>query len=564
MIQYLQKLSSLLTARNKISLVSLLFLTILLSIIETVGISAIMPFISMASNPNLMESGYYKEIFEIFGFKEKKMFIIAFGLALIVFYLFRAFFNIYYSYLLNKFSFGSYHEFASKLFKGYVELPYREFINRNTSTLTKTIVSEAYNLTLMIQNSLILMSEFFTVIFLYFILVLMSWKMTLLLSFILGLKIILLTRAISKISKIQGAKRALVQEDYYRIISETFGNFKMIKLIGNEKNIFDTFNKASYGFSKANIIHATISIVPRSALETIGFSVLISIVIYTLYAHENAEYIIPLISMYALALYRMLPAINRMMYSYNSILFLHKALDIVHADLTYSTEIEGKEKISFFTKIELYGLDFSYDGKKILFKNIDLVINKGEKIAIIGESGSGKSTLVDILIGVYKPCKGVVRIDGHDLTSRNIKSWRAKIGYIPQSVYLFDGTVGENVAFGNKMDELKIINALRQANLWDYLITKNGINTIVGENGIQLSGGQKQRIGIARALYSNPEVLVLDEATSSLDIETETKIMEEIYNISADKTLIIVAHRVSTIEKCQKIYTVLNGKIVNG
>lgn len=563
MTEYIRKLRSLLTKKDKKFLLILFLLTIFLSIIETVGISAIMPFISIASNPDLIDdNGYYKQVFNLFGFKEKNDFIIAFGFILIGFYIFRSFYNLIYSYLLNRFSFGSYHQFSFKLFQGYVGLPYKEYVNRNTAILTKTIINEASNLTSLIQNSLMLLSEFFTVIFLYTILFYVNWKMTLALSLILTIKVILLTKALSKIIKIQGEKRNILQEKFYRIISETFGNFKMVKLIGNEKMIFDSFAQASQGYSKANIINATVATIPRNVLETIGFSALIAVVMYILYIYENAAFVIPIISMYALALYRMLPAINRMMNNYNVIIFLYKSLDIVHTDLMYDVESEGTEKINFGNHVKLYNIGFSYDGKNNVLEDVTLSIKKGEKIAFVGESGSGKSTLVDLIIGIYKPCRGAIYIDDKALTVKNIKAWRSKVGYIPQSIYLFDGTVADNVSFGQKTDELKVVEALKKANIWDFLSSKNGIHTMVGEGGIQLSGGQKQRIGIARALYGDPEILVLDEATSALDMGTEASIMDEIYEASSNKTLIVIAHRLSTIERCTKRFKLEDGVLV--
>ncbi len=562
MINYVRKLHSLLTLKNKRFLLVLLLMSILLSLIETIGISAIMPFISIASNPALIENGYYKEIYDLLGFKDKNTFIITFGFILISFYIFRSLYNLIYAYLLNRFAYGSYHQFAFKLFQGYIALPYKEFAKRNTGVLTKTIITEASNLTGLIQNSLTLVSELFTVTFLYILLFLVNWKMTLALSLILTIKIILLTKILSKVIKTQGEKRANVQEKFYRILSETFGNFKMLKLIGNEKMILDSFGEASRGFSKANVINATFASIPRNILEAIGFSSLIAVVIYILYIYQNAAFVIPIISMYALALYRMLPAINRMMTNYNNILFHYKSLDLVHTDLMYEIECEGTENIDFEKSISLKNISFSYNGNNNIITNINLLINKGQKIAFIGESGSGKSTLVDIIIGIYKPCTGKIILDDKDVTIHNIKSWRTKIGYIPQSIYLFDGSVAENVSFGKNFDEVKLINALKKANIYDFLLSKDGLDTRVGEGGIQLSGGQKQRIGIARALYGDPEILVLDEATSALDIETETKIMDEIYNLSGDKTLIIIAHRLSTIERCDTIYKLENGQIV--
>jgi ATP-binding cassette subfamily B protein/ATP-binding cassette subfamily C protein len=184
-------------------------------------------------------------------------------------------------------------------------------------------------------------------------------------------------------------------------------------------------------------------------------------------------------------------------------------------------------------------------------------------VAFVGESGGGKSTLVDLLIGINKPGSGVIYIDGAALTDANIRSWRGRIGYIPQSIYLFDGTVAENISFGEEEDPERLEQVLKMANIWDFLTGKDGIHTRVGEGGIQLSGGQKQRIGIARALYSDPEVIVLDEATSSLDNETEERIMDEIYKASNDKTLIIIAHRLSTVELCDRRIRIENGRIVD-
>ena len=191
-----------------------------------------------------------------------------------------------------------------------------------------------------------------------------------------------------------------------------------------------------------------------------------------------------------------------------------------------------------------------------------LTIKKGEKIAFVGESGSGKSTLVDIIIGLYRPKTGYIKIDDEILDEKNLKSWRKKIGYIPQTIYLFDGTVAKNVALGEKIDKKRVVEALKKAKILDFLKEHHqGLNTRVGEGGVKLSGGQKQRVAIARALYDNPEVLVLDEATSALDNETEEKIMEEIYKISENKTLIIIAHRLSTLKKCEKIYKIEDGRL---
>lgn len=559
----INKLRAITTKKDKVFLLVLLFLSIFLSLIETIGISAIMPFITLATNPEMIQSNSYsKAIYDFFAFSSSNKFVAFFGVVLIVFYIFRAIYSMFYTYLLNRFSFGRFHIFAFRLFTNYTHLPYKRFVKRNSAEMVKTITSEANNLSSFIQAVLNMLSEFFTITLLYILLLLVNWKMTLVLTAFLGLKVFFLIFSLKKNIKKQGEKRATLQSKFYRILNETFGNFKMIKLIQNEEKLFKEFENASSGYARANILNNTLNQLPRLSLETMGFGVLIAIVVYVLISHNDASFVLPIISMYALALYRMLPAINRILTSYNQMLFLNKSLDIMYEELSYTPPKEGFRKIEFKDKIELKNISFEYiKGKKVL-ENINLTINKGEKIAFVGESGSGKSTLVDLIIGLYKPLSGNINIDDVELNSENIRAYRSKVGYIPQSIYLFDGTVGENVSFGYEYDEEKIIECLKKANIYEFLSQKEETQTLVGDGGIQLSGGQKQRIGIARALYSNPEILVLDEATSALDNDTEEKIMQEIYEASEDKTLLIIAHRLSTVERCERKIRLDNGKIV--
>ncbi|HEF3481883.1 TPA: ABC-type lipopolysaccharide transporter PglK, partial [Campylobacter jejuni] len=212
--------------------------------------------------------------------------------------------------------------------------------------------------------------------------------------------------------------------------------------------------------------------------------------------------------------------------------------------------------------LKICNLSFGYEGKKHLFKNLNLNIKKGEKIAFIGESGCGKSTLVDLIIGLLKPKEGQILIDEQELNANNTKNYRQKIGYIPQNIYLFNDSIAKNITFGDAVDEEKLNRVIKQANLEHFIKNlSQGVQTKVGDGGSNLSGGQKQRIAIARALYLEPEILVLDEATSALDTQSEAKIMDEIYKISKDKTMIIIAHRLSTITQCDKVYRLEHGKL---
>jgi ATP-binding cassette subfamily B protein/ATP-binding cassette subfamily C protein len=556
-----KKLNELLERKRKFYLVVLFFMSILLSLIETAGVSVVMPFISVASNPELLDSGRYKDFYDLFSFTDKNSFIITFGAVIIIFYFGRSFYNIFYNYVLNKYSLGTYRSFAARLFKTYLALPYKVYVQKNPSVLGQVMTGEANNLSTLLQNLLQIFSESFTVLLLYCFMVLVNWQITLVLTVILILIVLLVFSTLIRASKKLGDRRYAANVKVSRTIWETFNNYKFIKLKGNESEIFNVFNDAVSRQSHTSIISATLGNIPKNILENLGFSLLIAVVCFILWRYHSAAMVIPVISMYALALYRMLPAINRILGYFNSIAYLQRSLHIIYDDLNLETDQEGSVPMVFSQSIRGENLWFRYINGGDVIKDVSLEIKIGEKIAFIGESGSGKTTLVDIIIGIYRPIQGNLYVDNVLIDTNNIRSWRSKIGYIPQTIYLFDGTVAENIAFGSEYDEEKIIQVLKKAKIWDFLKTKEGIQTCVGEGGIQLSGGQKQRIGIARALYNDPEVLVLDEATSSLDDETEAEIMNEIYDVSGSKTLIIIAHRLSTINRCNRRIRIEDGVI---
>ncbi|MCL2319038.1 MAG: ABC transporter ATP-binding protein [Treponema sp.] len=556
------KINWLLDRRRKLLLVVLFFMAIVLSFIETAGVSVVMPFISVASDPSLLSSGKYKFFYDLFGFTDTTRFILFFGLAIIIFYFFRSLYNIFYSYFMNRFSLGTYRYFASRLFKTYLALPYKVYVQKNPSILNQMIGAEANNLCSLLLNLLQIFSESFTVLLLYCFMVMVNWQMTIVLTAILILIIFVVFATLIRTSKKLGDKRYAANVKLSRTIWETFNNYKFIKLKGNEGEILETFNDSTSKLSRTAVLTATLGSIPKNILENLGFSLLIAAICYILWRYNSAAMVIPVISMYALALYRILPAINRILGYFNSIAYLQRSLHMVYDDLNLETDEEGSAPVKFEKTIRGENLWFSYMSGGHVIKNISFEINIGEKVAFTGESGSGKTTLVDIIIGLYRPLKGCLYIDNIPIDDSNIRSWRSRIGYIPQSIYLFDGTVAENVTFGSTPDESRIKQVLKKAKIWDFLETKEGINTKVGEGGIQLSGGQKQRIGIARALYNDPEVLVLDEATSSLDDATEAQIMDEIYDVSGNKTLIIIAHRLSTVERCDRRIRIEDGAIL--
>lgn len=553
----LAKIRHLTTRRDKIILLCLLPATFLLSLIETFAISIIMPFISLASNPQLLfENKYANYVYEILRFESPLDFMVAFSVALVIFYVFRALYNLAYSYALNRFAFRKYHFFAYRLFCKAVELSYIDFTNRNIDIIRRNIINESLKVSQFIQQILYITSELITIALMYALLLFISWKMTLVLTIFLLANVLLIIKTISKNIQKQGEINVETNQSVLSIITKALGNFKIIKLKGIQANILNDFDIASKKRVDAEIKYQVLHPLPRFILESLGFCVLIAAVAYILLKYNNASAVIPIISMYALALYRILPALNRILQSYNFMKWCKKGVEVVYEDLIYHTEYEDNKPLDFNRRIELKNISFEYVEGKGVIKDFSLIINKGDKVAFVGQSGAGKSTLIDLIIGIYKPKRGEILIDGIALNNQNLRAWRKKIGYIPQNIFLFDGSVAENIALSEKLDEARIIECCKKANIWEFLCANEGIHTRVGDGGIKLSGGQRQRIAIARALYDNPQILVLDEATSALDNETEGKIMDEIYSVAEGKTLLIIAHRLSTIERCEKVVEV--------
>ncbi len=563
MKQMIQKILLLLDKKNRSSLVKILLFSIFISLLEVIGVGIIMPFISVASDFGLINSNhYYNYIYNFFHFSTHLSFILSFGIILVVFYLLRSVLSLFYFYKLSVFSQGRYYFFANKLFHRYLNLYYSVFMKKNSTHMVKSIINEAQNLSLFISNLLFLISESIVVIFIYILLLIVNWQITLMITIFLFLNIFFLLKIISPRIKKAGLHRDVYQKEFYELLGNVFGNFKILKLRNNQNEIFHKFDSATYEFSNVNVIHSVFSQVPRLYLEAIGFSLISLIVLIVIYiTQSDISSSLSLVTFFLLGLFRLIPSANRILSSYNNMLFYSRAVDIIFDDLSLKEEKFMFKEIYFKKSIELKGISFKYKAKNIL-TDVNLLINKNDKIAFVGESGSGKSTLVDIIMGLYPLDKGNIYIDANELVENVIYDWRMKIGYIPQNIYLFDGTVAHNVAMVEDYDVERVEKVLEQSKILNFLEEEHeGLQTNVGEGGVKLSGGQKQRIAIARALYSNPEILILDEATSALDEATELKIMDEIYELVKDKTLIVIAHRLSTIKGCNRVIQFENGKI---
>jgi len=561
---YFKKIQLLVDKKAKIRIIWLIIFSVFISILETFTLASIMPFIDIATNFDKIQTNqYYQQAFIFLGLQSEVNFAIVLGFFLVVLFIFRGLVNLVHSHVIFNFSESLYAQITQKLFETYLKMPYKAFVKKNSSYLTKAIVSEASQIPYVINSVLLMMSEALVIIFLYILMMVTNWKITIVVTVILLFKMLFLSKTISKKIKSVGVIREKSGSQFHEIINKFFGNFKQLKLHDQQRieGVKDEFSTAIKSYANANAVSSFLSSVPRLFIETFAFSMMVILLTSLVYlAQEDVAFIIPTISLFAIILYRFLPSINRIINGYNSVMYYHKSIDVVESEFATEQEILGGQIIEFKEKIELIDVNFSYEKNEVL-RGVNLIIYKGEKVAIIGESGSGKSTLVDLIIGLHRADQGKIQIDNNFVDNTNLLSWRSQVGYIPQQVYLFDGTIAENVCFGRNEDKHLLETVLKQANIFDFLQTKQGLNTLVGEGGVQLSGGQKQRIAIARALYGQPEILVLDEATSALDSKTEGKVMQEIYQITQNKTLIIIAHRLSTIKYCDRIYRMKSGKL---
>jgi ABC-type multidrug transport system fused ATPase/permease subunit len=368
--------------------------------------------------------------------------------------------------------------------------------------------------------------------------------------------------------KAWGSLREDLDRQVTKIALEGLGGIKDLLILGKTTLFIEEFSKKNYLKARLNANQATVSQMPRFYLELISIVGLVSFIMALLLQGKETTSLITILGVFVAATFRMIPSLNRIIAAIQTMKFFLPSVDIIYKEINSYTQAKtfenSLENFKFQSEIELCKVNFSFSDKSVVLKNINLKINRGQTIGIIGESGSGKSTLVDILIGLHKPTSGEIFIDGNkDFQLK--QSWRNKIGYVSQSIYLTDDTIKNNIALGvseDKIDIVRINQLIKDVQLDKFIKTLElGFDTKVGERGVQLSGGQRQRIGIARALYNQPEILVLDEATSALDSETEKEVMESINNLKGKKTIIMIAHRISTLIKADIIYEVKNNQI---
>jgi ABC-type multidrug transport system fused ATPase/permease subunit len=479
------------------------------------------------------------------------------------------------NFIIHIFSGKRRHSLSMRLFERYLRQPYTFFLNTNSAVLIKSILSDV---TTYVVDELIcllqLVASLIICVSIVVLLIVLNPFLAILTSLSLGLIYILIFSAIRKFLSRIGEERSAQDVFRYKYINEAFGGIKDIKIIGKEKNFLNLFSVPSKKYASSDAIYSSIIDTPKHIIETISIGGMLTVIIFMLLAGNNITGFIPILTVYALGAYRLLPQLQKIFRSVTSIRYHFYAVENLNAafqKIPPGVEIGAGNipKLEFRSTIKLIDISFSYPNtEKATIKNQNLSIASNTSIAFVGPTGCGKTTLVDIILGLLEPSGGKIFVDNVELNNQNIKNWQKNLGYVPQSIYLTDDTIRNNIAFGipaNAIDEKMLVQSAKMANIHDFIDTelKDGYDTVIGERGIRLSGGQRQRLGIARAIYNDPSVLILDEATSALDTLTENVIMDAINNLSHKKTIIIVAHRITTVKSCDAIYLMEEGNITD-
>ncbi|MDR2792924.1 MAG: ABC transporter ATP-binding protein/permease [Treponema sp.] len=564
-----------LDSREKKQLIVIFFLILIMGVIELVGIGSVGPFIAMISNAGMIHSNVYLEkIYVFFNFSSDSQFIIVFGIAVVIVMALSNLSLSFIHYTLYSYTGKRNYSISMRLFEKYLRQPYIFFLNTNTALITQQILNEVNNfVTSVLLNILNLIASLIISLSVIVLLVMVNPLLAVIISVVFSLLYIFIFYTVRKFLDRKGKERYALSVLKNKYVLETFGGIKDVKILGKEKVFLDLFSVPLKKVARNTAVNETVSDLPKFLLETVAFSSIIGIIVIMIASGQALEVFLPSLTIYAFGAYRLLPNLQKIYRCFTGLRYNKTTVDKLYRTLV---ELPNGKPISsamprldFHNSIRFENITFSYpNAKKTVIKNQSLCIKANTSIALVGSTGCGKTTFIDIMLGLLEPQQGTIFIDDVEITDENRKSWQMNLGYVPQSIYLMDDTIRNNIAFGiapDKIDDKAVINSARIANIHDFVLheLEQGYDTVIGERGIRLSGGQRQRIGIARAVYHNPSVLILDEATSALDGVTEAAIMDAIKRIGHKKTIIMIAHRITTVKNCDVIYMMDKGVIVD-
>lgn len=578
MFGQIKQLFSLLTDDQRKRFYKLQVLVIFMACFEVIGITSIGPFMALVGNISLLEkNSIFAQVYQFSGLNNPYEFLFILGIVVLGFLGLASAVSMLATWRLSLFAFKVGTEIADRLYCHYINQNWLFHAGGSSANLVKQVSTESVRVTaqvilpLMQMNARLVLVTFISVgMIIYNPLVALVGILLFFSAYFVLFKLVKISlnkngTNISKMSKIR-----------FRLMNEGFGGIRDIKLLGRNKYFIESFKNSGDLLAKANGINNALTYAPRYLMELLAFGVMIVLILFLIKNnHGDLGAVLPILAIYGLAGFKLLPALQSVYASISEIRGNIAAFEAIKFDLIESKEVANRkskslsdENLSLKNSIVLKDINFRFPGKtNTALSNLNMTIPANQFVGLVGPSGAGKSTVIDLLLGLIKPDSGHLIVDDVVIDDKNLRQWQNKIGFVSQNIFLSEGTIAENVAFGindEEIDYQQVAKVLKLAHLEDLIgQLPLGVKTTVGERGVQLSGGQRQRIGIARALYNEAMVLVFDEATSALDGITEKLIMDAIQEFSGKKTIIMIAHRLKTVEKCDRIFYLDNGHVKN-
>ena len=567
----LKKLNYILDSRQKWQLLLLLVAFVIGSFLELLGVSAILPLVNVIMDADILESGLYALLGQIMAAADVRDFIIKYCVLLIALYIFKDLYLLFMYNLQFAFTYRNKARISNRLMKIYMEQDYLNLIDHNVTDLLRSLSADIDLCFALILALLNILCESLTALTLIVYLTVQSPRTMVSLMVIMGAFVLVFTRFYRRRLAACGQRYRTLYAAKEKWLVQTFHGIKEVKVTGREEFFYRNYSDTNYAFAEADREQNLNQMLTRPMIEITCIGGLLSIIAVQIAFGAPITQYISVLSVFAMAAMRLLPSFNRIMSNISSVLASIPGLEALSNDMRRAAAMlpdlpaQTGAPVHLDRAVEVRGLTFTYPGKtRPVLQDVSLTIPKNSTVALIGPSGSGKTTLADIILGLIQPQEGSIRVDGCNVFE-NLDSWHKLVAYIPQNIYLIDDSIRANVAFGSDGDEIdddKIWQALKSAQLDTFVRNLDkGLDTMVGDQGVKLSGGQRQRIGIARALCHEPKMLVLDEATSALDTETESAVMDAINRLQGNKTILIIAHRLTTIRNCDIIYEVKNAGV---
>lgn len=572
----LKKISYVLDKKQKKQLALLLVVIFIGAFVELLGVTLILPIVNIAMDPSVIDSTWYLLwVKNTFGLIDASQVIVFFATLLIAIYIFK---NIYITYMNNlqyRFTYDNQRLLSVKLMDCYMHQRYAFHVAKNVAEFQRNVTNDVNGFYTVVLNVLQFLSEISVCTVLVIYLMMEDTMTTMMVAALVVIFVLFFAKFFKKVLGKKGIESRELTTLVNKWIIQSFSGIKEIKVINAEDFFIKNYDKYFERSTTIKRQQSILTFLPRPLMETVCISgLLLTVIVRMQIGMGDIQAFIPTLSVFAMAAFRMLPSFNRITGYLGTIMFNVPSIHAIYDDLIEVEELmKEKEEEAFDTSelnfqdsIRMEKISFKYpENDKWILKDVNLDIKKNTSVAFVGASGAGKTTAADIILGLFEPLEGKVTVDGVDIW-KHMQAWHKCIGYIPQTIYLMDDTIKANITFGvpeDEVDEERIRKVLKEAQLDVFVDSlKDGIDTIIGDRGVKLSGGQRQRIGIARALYRNPQVLILDEATSALDNETEKEVMAAIDGLHGTRTLLVIAHRLTTIKKCDKIYEIGNGKVI--